>query len=71
VGQLTWVCSVHGGFFSCSELSDHMWTANTKAVVIIMLQCREIPEVLFSRKLKKGGKLMTQREQLAVKWCDV
>jgi hypothetical protein len=58
-------------FFSCSELSDHLWTANTKAVAIVILQCREIPEVLFSEKLKKVEKLMTQREQLAVGWCDV
>jgi hypothetical protein len=33
-----------------------MWTANKNAVVMIMLHCREIPEVLFSKKLKKRGK---------------
>jgi hypothetical protein len=37
-----------------------------------MSHCKEVPKILFSEKLKKVEKLMTQREKLlAIKWCDV
>jgi hypothetical protein len=32
---------------------------------------KKIPEVSFLEKLKKEEKLMTQRNQLAIKWGDV
>ncbi|KAJ4429276.1 hypothetical protein ANN_26279 [Periplaneta americana] len=59
-------------YFTSSKLFDHLWTVETKAVGTVMANRKEMPKDIFSEKLKKGEKLIAQRDHLlAIKWRDV
>jgi hypothetical protein len=46
-----------GRWFSGPKIFDHIWACKTKAVGRVMLTRKEIPQQVFSGKLKKGGKI--------------
>ena len=59
-------------FFTSPKLFDHLWNSGVKAVGTIMANRKEMPKQHFSKKIKKGEKLVAQRGPLlAIKWCDV